>query len=69
MIEDNKIKTVEHFKDKLRNIIEEQEQSLSVLISTERILTFQVADILDLSQLKNGVFRKNRQNFSIIKCI
>ena len=68
MIEDNKIKTVEHFKDKLRNIIEEQEQSLSVLISTERILTFQVADILDLSQLKNGVFRKNRQNFSIIKC-
>jgi len=36
----------------------EQDQSLSVLISTERILTFQVADILDLSQLKNGVFRK-----------
>lgn len=36
----------------------EQDQSLCVLISTERILTFQVADILDLSQLKNGVFRK-----------
>ena len=53
----------------IQDILKEQEKSLSILKSTERILNFQVADILDLSQLKSGVFRKNRQIFSLNKCI
>ncbi len=53
----------------MKDILADQDKSLSILKSTERILNFQVADILDLSQLKSGVFRRNRQNFCLNKCI
>jgi hypothetical protein len=49
LVEDGQIITVDQLKEKIKLITTEQDWSLNILTSTERILTFQVADILDLS--------------------
>ena len=63
------LKLLQNLKTNLNNILKQQKDCLGIKISSERILSFLVNDILDFAQLKAGKFRKNIQTFSIEKVI
>lgn len=56
-------------KKKLVQIYNEYEESSQVLMSSTKILKFLISDILDLSQLRSGKFRRVCGNFDIMTLI
>ena len=47
------------------SIQEEQRESIKVQTSSTKLLNFLVNDMLDLSQMNSGKFRKNDTNFDL----
>lgn len=52
-------------RKKLNKLHIEQHDSINVNLASSKILNFLVNDILDFSQLRFGIFRKDIGNFSI----
>jgi signal transduction histidine kinase len=53
----------------LRNLRQEQMESVMVQSSSTKILTFLVNDMLDFAQLRSGKFRKDLFNFDVREAI
>lgn len=52
-------------RKKLNKLHKEQLESININMSASKILNFLVNDILDFSQLRFGIFRKDTFNFNI----
>jgi signal transduction histidine kinase len=52
-------------RKKLTKLHREHQESINIIMSSSKILNFLVNDILDFSQLRNGIFRKDSFNFNI----
>ena len=50
---------------KLTKIHKEHQESININMSSSKILNYLVNDILDFSQLRSGIFRKDSFNFNI----
>lgn len=56
-------------KEKLLVVLEKYEKSVDVQMSSEKILSFLVNDILDYAQISIGKFRKLYNRFNIKDCV
>lgn len=54
---------------KLRSLAQKYQLSVSIQMSSEKILSFLVNDILDYAQISSGKFRKNFSRFNIQECV
>jgi len=56
-------------KMQLKSVLKQYVESVTIQMSSERILNFLVNDILDFAQLRAGKFRKNKENFLIEQAV
>lgn len=56
-------------KRKLESISAKYNRSVQILMSSEKILSFLVNDILDYAQISSGRFRKLYSRFNIKDCV
>ena len=59
LIRNREILKVEEFKNKLQKIYIQYLEVVQILMSNEKILSSLVCDVLDLTKLKSGKFKKN----------
>lgn len=61
--------SMKKLKKKLKLMRVEQIESIKVQTSSTKLLNFLVNDMLDLSQMNSGKFRKNVLKFNIFEAI
>lgn len=66
---DFKTMSVRKLKKKLKDIWNQQMESIKVQSSSTKMLNFLVNDMLDFAQMRSGKFRKNNNNFDLKEAI
>ena len=61
--------SIRKLKKKMKDIWNQQMESIKVQSSSTKILNFLVNDMLDFAQMRSGKFRKNIYNFDLKEAI
>ena len=69
LINDKKIKSQRRFKQRLKVIYDQYNESVMIQESSTKLLKFLVNDILDFAQIRAGKFRKNINVFNVKEAI
>ena len=56
-------------KRKLKKILTQYYETVSIQMSSSKLMNFLINDILDFAQINQGKFRKDCKNFNIEECI